>query len=61
VSSYSGEVKPGELLNGEDNFPGAPELDIPAADEVLKALGYRREGDWVFSDDIWGAVVTLQE
>lgn len=55
--SYTSEVSPAELFNGEDNFGLAPFLLIEAADAQIRAVGWVRVGDWSYTDDIWGCVV----
>lgn len=59
--SYTGDVDPDDLFNGEDNFDPPPFLLPEAADAQIRAAGWARASDWSYTDDIWGCVVTFSE
>ena len=57
IQSYTADVDPASLLDGQDNTTSPPPLDTAAADRALAAAGYARHSDWTYTDDIWGAII----
>jgi hypothetical protein len=55
--TYTTDVDPADLFDGDGNSADPPPIDIPAADNALAVAGYIRVTDWNYTDDIWGAVV----
>jgi hypothetical protein len=61
ILAYTADVSPSAILDGADNTTEAPDLDITVADAEVTASGYARTGEWIYTDDMWAAIVTPAE